>query len=601
MKWKLATFAIAAGICGVRAYGDSKPALTTAQIDQMVRAQWTVDKVVPAAPVDDARFLRRTYLDIVGKIPTAEVVAAFLADKSPDKRVRAVDTLLRSEDYAVHWTTYWDNVLMGRNVRANQIDRVAWRKWLFAEFAKNAPWNRFVYDLITASGQNSTGGSYAKAVGLMMRPGMAEEAAIDPKEAGKVNGATNWILKYTQNPADLSGAASKYFLGVQIQCAQCHDHKIEKWKQDDFRRFTACFMNARPVPVGDMAKGRMRKVELRDINRPFVQMRGKKQQGRNEYVGIQPAALDGTDFTNSPNRRQALAEWMTKPENPYFAEAIVNRMWAHFMGRGFVDPIDDFRPSNPGVLPGLLKSLADDFVAHDYDLKHLIKQITASQVYNLSSGQAKNVDPDNKYWARFRLKPMGPEELLDSLVTATNMNSVIEKVAGGNLDAVKFQLYRQFTFLFDTDEESEQKDFEGTIPQALMLLNGTLVNRGASPIPGTALADVLNSPGGDSQKIESLYLRTLSRKPTTLEVAKWTAFLGKPRDAIVTDSVPERPLNRQEMRKAMQAKQGLRKGGANDPLARMVRYNDATPSAAQQAYEDLFWTLLNSSEFIFNH
>src|SRR5207249_4986895 len=145
--------------------------------------------------------------------------------------------------------------------------------------------------------------------------------------------------------------------------------------------------------------------------RPFV-ARNPKAQGRNEYLGAQPAALDGTDFSSTPNRRIALAEWMTKPENPYFAEAFVNRMWAHFMGRGFVEPIDDFRESNPPVMPQLLKKLADDFVANNYDVKHLIKQITATEVYNLSSAPAKKVEPENKYWARYRLKPMGPEELM---------------------------------------------------------------------------------------------------------------------------------------------------------------------------------------------
>jgi hypothetical protein len=586
-------------------------AFSPAAIDQMISTQWGKQKIVPAPPVDDARFLRRAYLEIVGVIPTAEAVSKFLADKSPDKRARVVAELVDSPRYAENWTNYWDTVLMGRQVRAQVIDRVAWRQWLHGQFAKNVPWNKFAYDLITATGVNSSGGSVARAAGIAMPadrrgPAMAGEMQDEAgglSSGGKVNGAVNWLVKYAQTPADLSGQASKVFLGVQIQCAQCHDHKTEKWKQDDFRRFTACFMNARPFPVGEYAKGNIRRVEVRDVYRPFVQPRNKQAAARNEYISVPPAALDGTDFANSQNRRQALAEWMTAPENPYFAEAIVNRMWAHFMGRGFVEPIDDFRETNPAVMPELLKKLADDFVAHDYDLKHLVKTICATKTYQLSSAPFKGDDPDNTLWARYRLKSMGPDEMLDSLVTATNLGTLLERVAGGNLDNLKMLMKRQFTFLFDTDEETEEKEFEGTIPQALLLLNSSITNRSVSPIPGTALAQVLALPGGDAQKIESLYLRTLSRKPTTTELKKWTEFLNAPRDAIITDNpvVNERPLARRGRPMPPITPENRRAAG-QDPLGRLGnRFAGASTDPKVQAYEDLFWALLNSSEFMFNH
>jgi hypothetical protein len=341
-------------------------------------------------------------------------------------------------------------------------------------------------------------------------------------------------------------------------------------------------------------------VDLIDVPRPFI-ARAKNLQARNEYANAQPAALDGTDFSNSSNRRAALAGWMTAPENPWFAEAIVNRMWSHFMGRGFLEPVDDFRESNPAVMPDLLKKLSDDFVAHDYDLKHLIKTITATQVYQLSSGQAKT-NPGNTLWARYRLKPMGPEQLMDSLVTATNLGPVLERMFGGNLDALKTQLQRQFTFLFDTDEEQEQKDFEGTIPQALLMLNGNITNRGASPIPGAALAEIMSMTGGDEGKIEALYLRTLSRKPTAGELARWTRFIQQPRNVIVNDSPIGEAVDRRPLR-MQNAKQQAKRGPGPDPLNRLGagRFEAMNPTARQQAYEDLFWALLNSSEFIFNH
>jgi len=613
MKWRHAAFgllalaAVASLATGVWATGAGKTdtrhptpdtrKLSPSQIDRTIRAEWKKEKIVPAPPVDDARFLRRVYLDITGTIPPPEAITAFLADKSSKKRAKVVDALLDSPRYAIHWANYWDGVLMGRQFRAGVVDRVAFKQWLHEQFAKNRPWDKFVYDLITATGVNSRGGSYARAVGAAMPADamMEKEEASGTGTASQVNGAVNWLLKYAQTPADLSGNVSRIFLGVQIQCAQCHDHKTEKWTQEDFRRFTACFAQMRPFPLDMGRQMGIRRLEVRDVNRLFA--RGRRAFGGNEYANATPAALNGADFSDSPNRRQALAAWMIAPENPWFAQAIVNRMWARFLGRGFVEPVDDFRPSNPPVMPHLLKWLADDFVAHGYDLKHLIRTICATEVYQLSSAPAKKDGSNNALWARYRLKPLGPEELVDALVMATNLEPVIEKVAGNRIDQIKFLIQRQFTFLFDVDEEAEQKEFEGTIPQALMLLNGNLLHSGALAIPGTALAEILAMSGGDAPKIEALYLRTVGRKPTPAEVRRWTAFVNAPRDVVLNDAGPQEgpPRGRPDRRAA-------RRAGGPDPFARFGnRLQAAAPTPKQQAYEDLFWALLNSSEFMFNH
>ncbi len=608
MKWKelfVAGAALAAAMSSGIAHAQSSSSLKPAEIDHMVRAEWQKEGVIPAAEADDARYLRRVYLDITGMIPPPEVVSEFLADKSPAKRAKAVDNLLDSPGYVANWTNYWDRTLMfGRVEQARVVDKSAFRLWLTEQFDKNTPWNKFVYDLISATGQNSAGGDNRK-----IRLGLAPASTTDA-DGHQINGATNWVLRYQGKPEDLSGTASKVFLGVQIQCAQCHDHKTEKWKQTDFRSFTACFLNTRPQPVNPEGfKDKMARdyrVSLIDINRPFVP-RGKKAGNTAVYAVAKPAALDGTDFSDSANRRQAMAQWMTARENPWFAEAIVNRMWSHFLGRGFVEPIDDFRPSNPTIMPDLMARLSDDFVANGYDLKHLIRTICATQVYNLSSAPAGKTDPGNTLWARFRLKPMNPPQLVDSLVQATNTKPVLEKMAGGNLDAIKLNVERQFSFLFDVDEEFEQKDFEGTIPQALLLLNGGIVNTSVTPIPGTALADTLTMPGSDAQKIETLYLRTLSRKPTATEMTRWTKFVNEPRELVTDSGAAMRPAPQQAMRpngkpangnggKRQQANAGF------NPLARAAnRIDPAFKTAKGQAYEDLFWALLNSSEFLFNH
>ncbi|HLK55121.1 MAG TPA: DUF1553 domain-containing protein, partial [Chthonomonadaceae bacterium] len=390
------------------------------------------------------------------------------------------------------------------------------------------------------------------------------------------------------------------FLGVQIQCAECHDEKLDKqWKQEDFRRFTACFTNMEFKLVGTHQEMGARLLDVEESPRPF---RAPKMMPRKlNYRSFPPFALDGTDFSNSQNRRQALAAWMTAADNPWFAQAIVNRVWNHFLGRGFVEPIDDFRASNPPVLPDLLKALSEDFVAHGYDLKHLIRLICATQVYQLCAAPAHNSeDPGDTLFERYRLKALSPEELLDSLVDATGMEPALEKVGGDRLERLKFALRQQFTFLFDTDEEFEQKEFAGTIPQVLMLLNGNLVNRGVTPIPGTALASVLTLPGGDAKKIEALYLRTLSRPPTAAELHRWTNFLQGRTEVAITPASTAPPAPRRPY--LAQGKPARQAGNAPDPLSRFGRRGQLTePTPQQQAYEDLFWALLNSSEFTFNH
>jgi hypothetical protein len=591
------------------------PQTDAAALDRLIHAAWRQQGIVPAKTVDDARYLRRIYLDITGSIPPEEAVSEFLWDHSPNKRAKAVEALLDSPAYADHWTYYWDNVLMGKPAPMATVDYAAFRRWLHGEFAQNTPYNRFATDLITASGLNSTGPTYAEALGFTMT---APTTAVDPDrpkiDPASVNGAVNWHLRFAANPADVAGIASKIFLGVQIQCAQCHDHKTEKWKQADFRSFTACFIQTVGIPTQRYTAGQAMKgiipYNVRDVN--FI-VRGNKMNGGEErapYVEATPVTLDGTPITaGRMDRRKELAAWMTSNRNPWFAQALVNRMWARFLGRGFIEPIDDFRPSNPGVLPDALQLLAKDFTAHNYDLKTLIKTICATEAYQLSSVPGGKADPQNTLWDHYRLKPMEVNEIVNSLITATNFQPILVRVSGGNLEQYTVRLQRLLTFTFNTDEpESEQKDFEGTIPQALLMLNNGLTNSTVTPIPGSALADVLAMPGSEADRITSLYLRTLSRRPSAAEIDRWTAFLTAPREVVLAkpgDLPPAAPRPNPAMAgKPGQQGMGMGMGRAgNDPLARMavMRNRVSPPTPRQQAYEDMFWALLNSSEFVFNH
>jgi hypothetical protein len=511
---------LVASLCFAR-LASGTPPLRPADLDARIFAEWRKQHLQAGPLVDDAGFLRRVTIDLWGTIPTAEAVRSFLADRRKDKRAGVVDELLASPAYARHFAAYWDRVLMGRTPKNPAIDRAGFDHWLEEQLAHNRPWNALARDLIAKSGVNT------------------DEPAV------------NWLLRYTQEPADLTGKLSRVFLGVQIQCAQCHNHPSEKWKQDDFRSLAACFAHTGPVPLEERQKGQVRKVELRDQTGPTFG--GPKMSDLRLIALAPPRALDGTDFSASDNRRQALAAWVTRPQNPWFARAIVNRYWAHLVGRGFVEPIDDFRRSNPPVMPQVLDALAEDFSANGYDLKHLIRLICATRAYQLAVVDGRPGDRDEQLFVHHRMRMLTGEELYHALLTAAHLETAL--AAQPKLEQ---QIQNAFDFLFNIDEEGmPQTEFAGSIQQALMFLNGRMVHRAALAQPGSVLSGILDFPADDALKIEALYLRTLSRKPQPAETQRWVAYVNAPR-----------------------AEPNLSK---------------------QQAYEDLFWALLNSSEMAFQH
>jgi hypothetical protein len=577
--------------------------LTAAKIDILIRAEWARSSITPAAPVDDARFLRRAYLDIVGTIPPPEVVVSFALDAGADKRARIVDRLLASPAYAEHWATYWTEALIGQAQQA-LVDKEAFETWLRTRFAANAPWNQLVTELLTAQGVSSEGGpGYGGP-----SDGGGSTPMLDDRAAGTdgpVNGAVNWFVKYRDTPQDLAGSASRIFLGVQIQCAQCHDHKTEKWKQEDFRDFASCFVRARTEVLDKGKMGGRKRVDVVDIGRPLP--RFLKNPELAVFAQAAPRALDGTDLSKSPDPRQALAAWMTSPENPWFSEATVNRIWAHFLGRGFVNPIDDIRPSNPASAPEVLASVSSDFQAGGYDLKRLIRLITGTQAYQLSSsmrlvGSAIPAERDT-LWSRFRLEPLGPEELLNALMDATGVEATLGATGKVDVQRIRSVLFAAYSYLFDVDEEFDQTDFEGTVSQALALLNGRLVGGGTSDVVGSAIDRILAQPDSDKDKIEALYLRTVSRRPTPEESEYFVRYVNEPHLVDVDPAGGRQPIPR--LRAVPRKGEGGKKGTPNlegpDPLGRLEQRDARTVDPKRRAFEDVFWALLNSSEFTFNH
>jgi hypothetical protein len=526
-------------------------------IDALLRAEWERGRIAPAPRVDDLGFLRRASLDIIGRIPTLAEIDAFARDRAEERRARVVDRLLASKEYAEHWANYWDGVLLGDDVRGKVIDEPGFRQWLSAKFEKDTPWDRVVFDLVTASGVNRGPDPDDAAAEPPAPEAKMDMAEALPMERGPrsgddaINPAVNWLLKYKDTPQDLAGNVSSTFLGVRIQCAQCHDHKTEKWTQNDFRRLAACFMRTRSFSVEPGKSDGPKRLAVQDVSKTPGKL--TKNPDLEPLTRAAPAALDGTDLSQDPNRREALARWITSPKNPWFAKAIVNRLWGEFLGRGFVEPIDDFRTSNPALAPEVLDRLGQDFVADSYDLKSLIRTIAATEAYQLSSRPEAGSSEPGALWSRFALKPLGPDELLDSVAVATDLDEMLAAKKDGDFAKAKAQLRKEFNFLFDVDEESHPAGFEGTIPQALMLMNGRPVVRVTNTARHGALLKILSMPEDDDHKLETLFLRTLSRRPTPAENAQLVAFVAE------------------------------------------------TGGQKLERFEDLMWALLNSSEFVFNH
>lgn len=521
---------IAAGLAGLgpvaRGEGASAPASPTELINASIAEGWAQLGVRPAASAEDSEFLRRAYLDIIGRIPSAEDTSAFLASKAPSKRAKLIDILLAHPDYPKNFGTIWTNLLVGRDPQDDRVQREALAAWLRRRFADERPWDETVRELVTAAGSS------------------------------RENGAVNFTLAHLDDGAvNLTSYTTRLFLGQQIQCTQCHDHFENSWKQADFWSINAFFngVRTRDLFEVDAAGARVRvATEVRDEPTDGF----SSFERRNAMMGIAyPRFLDGRTVGKGPEvqRRAELARFLTEPENPQLAKAFVNRTWGHFMGRGFVNPVDDFGDHNEPSHPALLDGLAEAFQESGYDVKALIRWIATSTPYQLSSKRPSGNATDESLFTHMLLKPMTPEQLFDSLLTATDAH----KAGPGDADARREQWLRQFVFTFGNDEGQESNVFQGTIPQALLMMNGELIAEATSGKPGSFLAKVrdrsLGRPGRQAEYlVTSLYLSALNRKPSRDELAQAVRLLQ----------------------------------GDPDPMT---------------VVEDLFWALLNSNEFVLNH
>ncbi len=494
---------------------------STKHLDRHIDAKLKEQDIKPSRKSSDAEFLRRVHLDLTGKIPTVETVVSFLEDGSKDKREKKIDELIGSELYLDYWTRLWANWLIGRD-DTDREQRAGLERWIHESLAQNMPYNQFVTALITAEGS-------------------MEE-----------NGAGNYLLRYDLSPVDLAAYTSRLFLGLPMQCAQCHDHKTEVWYQEDFYGLAAFFANIRLEEIYEKDEdGGERVVEriLKNVSKGSVYIPETHER-------IPPSFLNGKQCTTQPTKqRYALSEWMTAKDNPYFCHAIVNRIWAHFMGTGFVEPLDGFGEEYPPSHPELLDWLAEDFMIHGYDLRYLMRIILNTKAYQRTSETNKSNQYDDHYYSHAYVKPLTAEQFFYSMLESTGFERLQKRRDRGQLESMKRRYLERFLFLIDNGEMEEIEAFNGTVPQALMMINGSLVNdSGYHKARGGLLHHILKTQRTKRARLDQIYLTILSRYPRTAERTYFDRYLRS-----------------------------------------SLYRNDAL------AYEDLYWALLNSAEFALNH
>jgi len=508
-------------------------------INEQIEKQWAENKITPSKFANDYEWLRRVHLDVLGRIPSVPEINNFLKRPAETRRREEIRSLLKDEDYAKHWANLWTVWLVTRT-NPPGTNRQKLRLYLEECFAVNKRYNEMVTELLTATGKADENGP---ANFLLSHFG----ERVPPEKRAEEG-------QFEMVPA--TARTTKIFLGIQTQCTQCHDHPfIDSRKQSSYWGVNAFFRQVERTPELIQMRNNQDTVAqhytLRD-NLEANKDGGVYFEKRNGLLlRTSPTWLDGTRLVVSPevNRRQELAKLLIKDE--MFAKAIVNRMWAHFMGRGFTNPVDDFGEHNPVSHPELLDGLAKHFVASDYDLQRLITWITRSKPYQLSSvaNDSNKKSDAEPYFSRMLLKAMTPEQLVDSIFVATNAERT--KSTKEERQKMYEDWLRDFTVNFG-DDEGNEATFNGTVVQALLLMNGNKLNEAIRKQKGGTVGDVSNLRPG--QAINRIYLSALTRPPTGAE----SALAGK-----------------------------------------LTAYNSTRDPA--NPYQDILWALLNSNEFILIH
>jgi hypothetical protein len=531
-------------------------------INETLEKSWKENKIVPSERCSDYEFIRRASLDIIGRIATVKEIDRFMRDPERTRRSRLIERLLSSKEYANNWANIWTVLLLTRSgvPKVYQEQMHSWLEEKLGEESKEsaADWSKIVAKILTASGRTNENG----AVNFIL----AHMGEAVKQDRGADNGAFDMV--------PVTSRTTRLFLGQRTQCVQCHDHPFSgEWGQHHFWGINAFFRQVdapqgRPLMMAKKkAKGMgMQQFTLEDNSR--LNIKGIVPYERRSAVLLYTDAtfLDGKkmNLKGTESRRHALAQFITK--SPYFGKAYVNRMWAHFFGRSFTkNASDDFGEHNPPSQPELLNRLADDWAnKYQHNPKQLIRWICNSRAYGLSSVANKSNDKveDEDFFARMLLKPMTPEQLFDSLMTATQAKVGQTKASKQKLrEAWLDKLILNFG-----NDEGEETSFNGTVIQALMLMNGQDINDAIMDKEVGTVAVVLKKRAYDRNAAKSamtdLYLAALNRPPTAKEFTR-----------ILNPNMVALP-----------------KVQVKDQAAFWTGF-----------YQDLFWAILNSNEFILNH
>ncbi|HLJ92960.1 MAG TPA: DUF1549 domain-containing protein [Gemmataceae bacterium] len=482
------------------------------------------DPAVPLPPpADDEAFLRRVSLDLVGKLPNADAIDAFVADADPEKRAKQIEHLLRSEAFAVNWSRYWrDTLTYHTPASGNYLRWKLFDEWMVDQFRRNRPWGEIVRALVTATGIN-------------------DECA-----------PVNYLTALYGNPVEIAATTSRVFLGVQLQCAQCHNARTEPWKREQFHELVAFFGRAKIIQHKDVdGRGTPYAIEGRADGQ--YSMTDKKDP--QHLIVMTPRFLTGESVSleaSDAERRAALAQFLTSPRNPWFARSYVNRMWTALMGWGFYASVNDLGSGPAPRFPEVLDRLAADWTSTGYDIQWLFRTLALTQVYQ------RHLQPRTTSEALPMLavcpSRLRPEQIFEALVKALGFSETDKSIpapAPSSAPAVARHtgLRHMIYQAFKVDPSLPADEVQGTIPQALLMMNSVLVNTFVAAKGKTYLAEALAKDLPDEEILLSLYERTLARKPSTEELAICKRYVQKSADR----------------------KEGL---------------------------EDVFWSLVNSTEFL---
>lgn len=509
-------------------------------IDNFVGAKFEKLGLVPSELASDEVFLRRVYLDVIGTLPTAAEARAFLSDTSVDKRAKLIDELLARDEYAMYWATKFSD-WTGNDNRFTPQPRPGtawlWHNWLRTKLQDNLPYDEIVGGLITATTRE--GRSVEESIDEHKK--VAENMADsfdDPLYSARKTNDIFWKKAGNSSPNTMALRVGYAFLGVRLQCAQCHKHPFDRWTQDDFNAFSAIFSAMGRGTPSDVPKDVNKGVDRQTYKYTEVFYEGSEKD-IDRLKKNPPRVLGGQDipFENGEDPRVGLWEWMRSPENPYFAKAMANRLWGHYFGVGIVEPVDDFNAANPPSNPQLLDWLAEDFIDSGFDLKHLHRTILNSRVYQLSWVPNDSNRYDERNFSHALLRRMPAEAVMDAINQITGgtdeysssnapegvktINLAITRLRGGGPEYVLGIFGRPLR----TQTCDCERSVETGLAQAMYLLNDTDVNQKIAD-PNGRLAQLLKEQKDDRKLIEELYLDVLSRFPTDDEVDNAVAFVA---------------------------------------------------------------------------